>query len=36
VQNNVVVDINSDVLWSTILKDGTKDKNNRENIALAM
>lgn len=37
VQNIVVKDVNSsDVPWCTIMEDGIKDKNNRENIALAI
>lgn len=36
VQNSVVEDLNnSDVPWYTIMENGTKDKNNGENIAVA-
>lgn len=37
VQSSVVDDLNkADVPWYTIMEDGTKDKINRENIALAI
>jgi len=37
VQNSVVEDLkNADVPWYTIMEDGTKDNNNRENIAIAI
>ncbi|GBP51305.1 hypothetical protein EVAR_34091_1 [Eumeta japonica] len=37
VRSSIVKDINeSDVKWFTLMEDGTRDKNNRENIALAI
>lgn len=37
VRKDVVEDLNSaDVPWFTLLEDGTRDKNNRENIAIAL
>jgi hypothetical protein len=37
VQNSFVEDLNNaNVPWYTIMDDGTKDKNNRENIAVAI
>ncbi|KAL4143874.1 hypothetical protein QTP88_006129 [Uroleucon formosanum] len=37
VQNSVVEDLrNADVPWYTIMKDGTKDNNNRENIPITI
>ncbi|XP_045460337.1 zinc finger MYM-type protein 1-like [Harmonia axyridis] len=37
VQNSIVKDIKeSDVNWFTLMEDGTRDKNNRENIAIAI
>lgn len=37
VTENIVEDIkNADVPWFTILEDGTRDKNNRENIAIGV
>lgn len=37
VRNSVCKDIaESDVKWFTLLEDGTRDKNNRENIAIAI
>ncbi|XP_050527956.1 uncharacterized protein LOC126898050 [Daktulosphaira vitifoliae] len=37
VRESVVIDVmKSDVPWFTLMEDGTKDKNNRENIAIAI
>lgn len=37
VRENIVQEINSaDVNWFTLLEDGTRDKNNRENISIAI
>lgn len=37
VRECIVTDIkNSDVPWFTLMEDGTKDKNNRENVAIAI
>lgn len=37
VRSSIVNDIQeSDVRWFTLLEDGTRDKNNRENIAIAI
>lgn len=37
VRENIVNEIqSSDVPWFTLLEDGTRDKNNRENIAIAI
>lgn len=37
VRKDIVEEVkNSDVPWFTLLEDGTRDKNNRENIAIAL
>ncbi|XP_068907169.1 zinc finger MYM-type protein 1-like [Tenebrio molitor] len=37
VRESVVADIrNADVPWFTLMEDGTRDKNNRENISIAI
>lgn len=37
VRESIVLDIQeSDVPWFTLMEDGTRDKNNRENIAIAI
>ena len=37
VRENIVADIkSSDVPWFTLLEDGTRDKNNRENVSIGI